>query len=329
MQQEQSSGHKIFTAEVVAHLSRLGRVQAFSKGELIFRQSEPGSCMYIIEEGEVGLIFDQGKADKRLPRGSIFGELALLSGEQRRSATAIAASNCLLRVLDQSVFEELLEEKPKYLVILLRQACLYLLDSERRLMSSLLVKNRVLEQTHDYLRRTKEEVDSAEVIAQTDPLTGIYNRRCLDRQIVKYMKQAQKTGKGLALLIIDIDDFKEINDNQGHDIGDLVLKRFADHLRKAVRSYDLPFRLGGDEFGVVLPLVTEPEAISLCRKLLLTIRIITITLPHVNLRITACMGGTMYHSGENWEALFQRANKNLSLAQVSGRFHLKWDDKSF
>lgn len=86
-----------------------------------------------------------------------------------------------------------------------------------------------------------------------DPLTGIYNRRFLNRNLEIEIERAARSQTELSLLYLDIDNFKQVNDVFGHDCGDKVLVQLAELLQRSVRHYDLAVRLGGDEFVVLLP----------------------------------------------------------------------------
>ena len=87
-----------------------------------------------------------------------------------------------------------------------------------------------------------------------DPLTGLPNRRAWDERVDEELERAERSGTPLSLALIDIDNFKEVNDHEGHQAGDVLLRRFADAWRGTVRgSGDFVARLGGDEFGLVVP----------------------------------------------------------------------------
>jgi diguanylate cyclase (GGDEF)-like protein len=90
-------------------------------------------------------------------------------------------------------------------------------------------------------------------LAMFDPLTGLYNRRFAEPRIEAEVLRCERKGTSLTLLILDLDRFKQINDRHGHPAGDVVLRSFADHIRKAIRGSDLAARLGGDEFMLLLP----------------------------------------------------------------------------
>jgi two-component system cell cycle response regulator len=90
-------------------------------------------------------------------------------------------------------------------------------------------------------------------MAVTDGLTGLHNRRYMESHLVTLAEQAAMRGKPLALMMLDIDYFKSINDGYGHDAGDDVLREFAVRVRKSIRGIDLACRYGGEEFVIVMP----------------------------------------------------------------------------
>ncbi len=86
-----------------------------------------------------------------------------------------------------------------------------------------------------------------------DPLTGLHNRRFGEERLNEEILRAERTDEPLAVLLVDLDHFKDINDQFGHSAGDLALQAFSRSLRKAIRACDVPVRIGGDEFMVILP----------------------------------------------------------------------------
>ena len=87
----------------------------------------------------------------------------------------------------------------------------------------------------------------------TDPLTGLYNRRFLEQHLAIEIERSRRQHYQLSVLMLDLNKFKQINHRYGHTAGDLALKQFAGHLKKAIRSSDLPVRMEGDKFLVLFP----------------------------------------------------------------------------
>jgi len=99
----------------------------------------------------------------------------------------------------------------------------------------------------------RQRADKFYGLAILDPLTGLYNRRYGEECLRKEIARAERQNYDLAVIVLDLDHFKEINDKFGHAAGDLVLREFASRLKRAIRACDVPVRIGGDEFLVVLP----------------------------------------------------------------------------
>ncbi len=111
-----------------------------------------------------------------------------------------------------------------------------------------------------------DELKRLQLNAITDPLTGLYNRRMFSESLEKEMTRARRYGHPVALVLLDLHRFKEVNDKHGHPKGDEVLRVAAKTLRKSMRSSDSAFRIGGDEFALLLPQTDAPQAIALSRR---------------------------------------------------------------
>jgi diguanylate cyclase (GGDEF)-like protein len=114
------------------------------------------------------------------------------------------------------------------------------------------LRNRLLEQLALSLKQ-RRRADKLYGLSILDPLTGLHNRRFGEQRLQEEIERAETTGDPLALILVDLDRFKDINDQFGHAAGDIALKEFSRKLRKAIRACDVPVRIGGDEFLVILP----------------------------------------------------------------------------
>jgi diguanylate cyclase (GGDEF)-like protein len=112
-----------------------------------------------------------------------------------------------------------------------------------------------------------EELKKLQINAATDPLTGLYNRRLFEEQIQKELNRAQRYSQNLALVILDLHKFKEVNDRYGHPRGDALLQTVAATLRKSLRTSDYAFRFGGDEFATLLVQSDTEQAATLARRI--------------------------------------------------------------
>ena len=111
-----------------------------------------------------------------------------------------------------------------------------------------------------------EDLKKIELNAVTDPLTGLYNRRLFGESFEKELNRARRYTQPLSLVILDLHRFKEVNDKHGHPRGDEVLRATAATLKKALRTSDSAFRIGGDEFALLLPQTDSQQALALSRR---------------------------------------------------------------
>ncbi len=293
-------------------------------GEVLFHQKESGESMYIIESGAIRISFDDRAGTKLLGPGQYLGEISLLAPGVDRTATATADTDCELKVLSQATVDQLKADRPEVLCSLLQETCTYLVESEQHLVDHLRARNAELERVLDYLRRTQEELEVSDLLAQTDELTGLYNRRCWNTQIPKFVERAQTKGSELAVLLVDLDRFKLINDTYGHGVGDIVLKKVATLLKTSTRSTDLPCRIGGDEFAILLGSTQEAAARDRAAAIQRSVAALGIQAGDVTLEVTVSMGGAMYKSGDEPPALLERADESLYVAKENGRNRLAW-----
>jgi diguanylate cyclase (GGDEF)-like protein len=112
-----------------------------------------------------------------------------------------------------------------------------------------------------------DEFKKLQVNAVTDPLTGLYNRRLFAESFEKELNRARRYGLPLGIVILDLHRFKEVNDKYGHPRGDDVLRAAATTLQKALRTSDSAFRIGGDEFALLLPQTDAAQALALSRRI--------------------------------------------------------------
>src|SRR3989454_7859581 len=111
-----------------------------------------------------------------------------------------------------------------------------------------------------------DELKQLKLNAVTDPLTGLYNRRLFSENFDKELNRARRYTHPLSLVILDLHRFKEVNDKHGHPRGDEVLRAAAATLKKALRTSDSAFRIGGDEFALILPQTDAAQGLALSRR---------------------------------------------------------------
>jgi diguanylate cyclase (GGDEF)-like protein len=152
--------------------------------------------------------------------------------------------------------------------------------------------------------------------AELDSLTGLHNRRLFYEFLTREIARAQRYERSVSLIVFDLDDFKRINDRSGHLGGDAVLAEIADRVRAMVRATDVPCRVGGDEFAIILPESSCEDAEQLAERIALSIR--TQKIDKVGaLRISA--GVAELRRGETAADLFERADHALYRAKSAGK----------
>jgi diguanylate cyclase (GGDEF)-like protein len=156
----------------------------------------------------------------------------------------------------------------------------------------------------------------ARQLADLDALTNLHNRRYFHETLARECSRAHRYDRRLALVVFDIDDFKAINDRIGHLAGDSVLAAVAERVHSVVRSADVACRVGGDEFGVILPESTLNDAEQLYRRVQFAVAARPIG-PFDRLHLSA--GIAELRREDNAEALFQRADEALYRAKESGK----------
>lgn len=167
-------------------------------------------------------------------------------------------------------------------------------------------------------RRLEERVEQA----ARDPLTGLYNRRYLEEHLDRLIRESQNSERGLSIIMADIDYFKSVNDNYGHDNGDQVIRQFGARLLQNIRRLDLAFRIGGEEFVVVLPKTTQLRAQLVGERLRAVIEDTPFKISDggENIVVTTSIGITSVGSpDETTESLLKRADEALYEAKKSGR----------
>ena len=319
-----------FTPAEVAEIYDTGRPHRLDRGEVLFQRGDPGDSMFVLLSGRIQLVFPTAIAPKVLGSGDFLGELALVSPDHVRTGTAVALEDSELQGFGQEAVDRLLETKPRLLVSLLKWISSYLLSSEQTLTTGLQAKNLELERALDHLQRTRLERDEQQNLARTDELTGLLNRRSMNVELEELVRRPTVPGEELAVLLVDLDDFKGINDTYGHPFGDAVLKAVAGTLRTNVRPDDLPCRIGGDEFAVVFPGVTRELALRRAAGLRQRIVEQPFELRGFGTRITVSvsMGGAYHRPGEPVVELFARADRGLYESKRAGKNRLTWAEES-
>jgi two-component system, cell cycle response regulator len=174
----------------------------------------------------------------------------------------------------------------------------------------------------DELRQKNKLLDQ---LSRTDDLTRIANRRMLDEFLAREYSRAVRLTQPLAVVMVDIDHFKQFNDNWGHAIGDLVLAAVASTLAGGMRPYDLVARYGGEEFVLVMPQSPADVAVVAAERLLQAIRVLKVQTAKGALSVTVSMGVAAWPdvAVESAAELLKHADGALYAAKQAGRDRVK------
>ncbi len=173
-----------------------------------------------------------------------------------------------------------------------------------------------------YTERLRDNVQMSIEMAITDALTGLFNRRYMETHLAGLVEQAAARGKPIAVLVLDIDYFKSINDGHGHDAGDDVLREFSLRIRKCIRNIDLACRYGGEEFVMVMPETDIAVAAMVAERLRRRIasEAFAIQQGSKNLEVTISIGiAALNGADDNAAAILKRADTALYRAKRDGR----------
>ncbi|EKO3974942.1 diguanylate cyclase [Vibrio fluvialis] len=193
-------------------------------------------------------------------------------------------------------------------------------------VNKITTKDELAELEHDIkavMSRLAKEITCREqvekqllTLATQDKLTGAYNRHKWDEQIHMQLSLAQRGGYPFGLILLDVDYFKRVNDQFGHQVGDQLLKRMVSELQQRIRSTDMLFRLGGEEFAILLPMQDIESACKLAESLRSQMELLQVdNLP----AFTISIGVTSYHDMDSEASIFRRADMALYRAKAQGR----------
>lgn len=162
----------------------------------------------------------------------------------------------------------------------------------------------------------KQARDDLERLAETDPMTRLYNRMKMDNLLTTEIQRAQRYQTTFSIILFDLDNFKDINDTRGHQIGDQLLEELASVIRYRVRNTDVIGRWGGDEFLIISPETNLEDAALLAETIRITLS--THTFKN-NIRITSSFGVATWLENDSKDTLIDRADKALYKAKGSGK----------
>lgn len=288
-------------------IARFSEIRPFAAGMEIFKEGSIGEELYVVSRGNVLITRREGDRDRDVARfiaGECFGELDMFQNSPR-NATALAESDATLLVFPQGGvrFSEVLGTHPEISAQLLHKLLAMIAG---RIRST----NRLISEKSQWMQDLKKQMMS-------DKLTGLYNRTFLDEDFPSYLSD----NAILCLVVIKPDNFKEINDNYGHDTGDRVLRLLADTVKSSLRENDIAVRYRGDEFAIVLSGASGEDALHIAKRLKNTVRTLDVSefLDGKAMEITASVGIASYpYHAEDAGTLVKIAFEKMLEARNSG-----------
>jgi two-component system cell cycle response regulator len=179
---------------------------------------------------------------------------------------------------------------------------------------------RLQERLSERVADLQKAQDELARLASTDALTGLYSRRRWFELANAELTRYHRYDRPLSLLMLDIDHFKDVNDLHGHEAGDEVLRRFAELLRRQCRQPDVPGRVGGEEFAMLLPETAAAAAAEVARRITEQFRLLEVPRPQGLIRSSCSIGVAEATPGDDTvEAILRRADLALYQAKRNGR----------
>jgi len=199
-----------------------------------------------------------------------------------------------------------------------------LLREKDTIVNELIESKKLLEKYSNNLEEMVEQrTEILKWLSITDPLTGLYNRRYFIEQIELEFKRSKRYNRDLSLLMLDIDHFKAVNDNYGHQVGDIVLRKISSIIINQLRDSDLAFRYGGEEFMVILPETKPDDAMNVAKRMKQEIMDTEHAYRNLNFKVTASIGivsiKDMLGRFETVDDIIKKVDDNLYKAKNSGR----------
>nr|WP_144898139.1 GGDEF domain-containing protein [Luteimonas cucumeris] len=310
------------TADEYALFAEFASARRVQGGERLFHRGDHGATMFVVAQGRVELDFGDDLTAKLLGPGEFFGELALLIGDHARSAGAVMSESGVLLVLQQAEFEKMVERNPRMLAQFLRRTIMRVVLNEQSLIRRLRLRNEELQNALDHLHATTHQLNKTEELVRTDDLTGLYNRRGLTLHLQE--SRALGMAPGLGLLLIDCDRFKQVNDEHGHLAGDRVLQSVANILRSVAGPEDMPCRLGGDEFCLLIA-AEHPEKVKRYADFIISTTQGLLMLPQSPPPVCpVSVGGCLIDPASDWNAWYGLADAALYRAKRLGGNRFEW-----
>jgi diguanylate cyclase (GGDEF)-like protein len=292
------------TPESVDSLLERCRIVDMAKNDILMRQGEQNSNLYIVLSGEMGVRFDSPDSDPIavLGRGETIGEMSLID-QKGTSAYVIASTDSRLLVIDEESIWSLVRSSHAV-------ACnlLIIITARLRNVNSVLSERMRLEHNfHHY--------------GNVDALTGLHNRYWLNHTLPRLIKRHNRNDKPLSLIMSDIDLFKDFNTHYGHLCGDHIIHTVARVFTEHLRPSEMAARYGGDEFVILLPGVTLEQTSIAAERLRRNVSETIVHMPDGTPvpTPTISIGIAQYRQGESADDFITAADAAMFRAKQNGR----------
>jgi len=211
------------------------------KNKVLFKQGDEGNEMYIVKSGKVAISIDLPDGNKHeitsFSSGDFFGDMSIFEDAPRSANCYIKEKSCLLSLYRKDFFN-LIESQPAIAI---------------KIMYAMLnITTQRLRDTGEFLSDMVRWGEDARKRAITDELTGAYNRRFLDDALIDFFTASKNKNAPMCLVMVDLDNFRKINEQYGLKIGDKALLKVVEIFNKYLRKQDILARYGGDEFSVIM-----------------------------------------------------------------------------
>ena len=300
------AGSRLFTgvpADALRGIAAGATSRDVAPGARVIAPGERHPWLYIVLRGELGVFADAGAklALSKIGAGDCAGEQSVLD-HGTPSALVVATAASHLAVLSAEQMWEAMCRAPVIALNLLHVL------SER------------IRQDNITLRASFDRQTLFEAAASTDSVTGLHNRHWMEETFERELLRCGRAGKPASLFMIDIDHFKDVNDKLDHRVGDAVLARLGDLMRRALRPRDLSARFGGEEFCVLLPEVGARKALQAAERLRARVDAQPAQINReVMVSYTVSIGVAEWQPGTELAELIESADAALYEAKRAGR----------
>ncbi len=277
-------------------------VRSLDTGERLLQPDAQNHHLHLILEGRLNvyLVAQESQEQATLEAGECVGEVSLIDGKYPSAIVVAAGPSRVLSIPYDTVWS--------------------LINNSRTITGNLLalLASR-LRNDNKTIADTQHWKSQFEHQASTDALTGIHNRHWMNRAFPRALQRCSHNKQPFAVMVVDIDHFKKINDTYGHLVGDLALKTVAKCMAENLRPHDLLARYGGEEFAVLLTEASLDAARRVAERLRTKIADSEIRTDGISFRVTLSIGITPTQQGDQLENLIREADEALYRAKKNGR----------